>query len=180
MRFAAATVALFAGLAAALPGADTTVYQTEEVTITSCAPTVTDCPASQTGVGATGSSSVPVIPTNTPVASGPAGGASGSPSAPAVVPSAPATTAPAVSVIPVVYTTCSPVVLTSYSTVPVATPTGNSPVGGTGVPHAPSSSKPAGTASPSASSTPVFNGAGAVSGSLTFAGVAAAAAFFLA
>ena len=35
MRFAAVTIALFAGLAAALPnGAESTVYQTEEVTIT--------------------------------------------------------------------------------------------------------------------------------------------------
>ena len=37
-----------------------------------------------------------------------------------------------------------------------------------------------GTSPVSPSGTPAFNGAGAVSGSLTFAGVAAAAAFFLA
>ncbi|KGO76459.1 hypothetical protein PITC_088730 [Penicillium italicum] len=48
MRFTTATIALFAGLAIA---ADQTVYETDEVTITSCAPTVTDCPARKGGAG---------------------------------------------------------------------------------------------------------------------------------
>ncbi|KAJ9483113.1 hypothetical protein VN97_g10302, partial [Penicillium thymicola] len=67
MRFTTATIAFFAGLAIAAPGADQTVYETDEVTITSCAPTVTDCPGnSGAGVEPTGSttpSSVPAVAT---------------------------------------------------------------------------------------------------------------------
>lgn len=174
MRFAAVTVALFAGLAAALPnGAESTVYQTEEVTITSCAPTVTDCPARATQTGASA----------VPTASVPAGGVSpvGSSSwssAPAPVPTsvAPVPAGPSVTVVPIVHTTCAAV--TSWST--VAIPTASSPVGGSsGVPKVPSSVAPVSTAT-ATPSTPAFNGAGALSGSLGFAGAAAVAAFFLA
>lgn len=45
MRFTLVAATLMAVVAA-----DQTVYQTEEVTITSCAPTVTDCPAQSTVV----------------------------------------------------------------------------------------------------------------------------------
>ncbi|KAF3394397.1 hypothetical protein F1880_005217 [Penicillium rolfsii] len=181
MRFAAVTVALFAGLAAALPnGAESTVYQTEEVTITSCAPTVTNCPGR---ASETGAASVPVV---TP--SVPAGGVSGvSPvgsssvsSAPAPVATtsvAPAPAGPSVTVVPVVHTTCQ--VVTSWST--IAVPTGSSPVGGnSGSSHASSSVAAHTSATAVPTSTPAFNGAGAVSGSLGFAGAAAVAAFFLA
>jgi len=49
---------------------DSTVYQTEEVTITSCAPTVTDCPARSTVVSLTSypvptTTKAPVVPTST-------------------------------------------------------------------------------------------------------------------
>ncbi|KAK4114022.1 hypothetical protein N656DRAFT_565567 [Canariomyces notabilis] len=60
MRFAAAAVAL-AGTALAHKGSQSTVYSTEYYTITSCAPTVTDCPASSTVV----SSSVVPLTTST-------------------------------------------------------------------------------------------------------------------
>ncbi|OQD66618.1 hypothetical protein PENPOL_c004G06655 [Penicillium polonicum] len=228
MRFTTATIAFFAGLAIAAPGADQTVYETDEVTITSCAPTVTDCPGNQgAGVEPTGSttpSSVPAavttpageapetetasVSTETPAWSSetpawssvptwaPSVPAPSAPSAPSSAPSAPAPSAPAPSApapsapAPVVsssviaITTCVPTVI--YSTVPVSasTPAGsNVPHGPTGgVPHVPSSSKgvPTGTAGVSpATSSPVFNGAGALSGSLGFAGAAAVAAFFL-
>lgn len=47
MRFSAVSVALFAGAALALPEGyyDTTVYSTKDVTVTSCPPDYTDCPA---------------------------------------------------------------------------------------------------------------------------------------
>lgn len=208
MRFTTATIAFFAGLAIAAPGADQTVYETDEVTITSCAPTVTDCPGSSAGVEPTGvpamstpaapgvgettpapSAETPAwssVPTGAPSVSVPAGGSAPSVSAPAPAPPA-ETPSSSFSVVPV--TTCVPTVI--YSTVavpPASTPAGgnggNVPhVPGTGVPHVPTGSKgmPSGTASASPSaSSPAFNGAGALSGSLGFAGAAAAAAFFLA
>ncbi|KXG45245.1 uncharacterized protein PGRI_041580 [Penicillium griseofulvum] len=191
MRFTAVAVAFFAGLAIAAPGADQTVYETEEVTITSCAPTVTDCPGNGAGVEPTASTtptSVPVAVTSsassawTSVPTGVAPSSSSSSSAP-VAP--PAETAPGSSVIAI--TTCIPTVI--YSTVPVA-PT-SSPVSSSviphgptgGVPHVPSGTKgvPSGTASvPASTSSPAFNAGSALSGSIGFAGAAAAAAFFLA
>ncbi|KAE8155419.1 hypothetical protein BDV40DRAFT_132799 [Aspergillus tamarii] len=71
MRFSAATIALFAGLAAALPNGEVhTVYQTEDVTITSCAPTVTDCPGRQTSTpeGVEPVTTPAAVTTETPVA----------------------------------------------------------------------------------------------------------------
>ncbi|EAW08147.1 GPI anchored serine-rich protein [Aspergillus clavatus NRRL 1] len=69
MRFTAASIALLAGLAAALPnGAVETVYETEDVTITSCAPTVTNCPARATtpeGAAAVTTHSVPTVTAST-------------------------------------------------------------------------------------------------------------------
>ncbi|KAF7529548.1 hypothetical protein PCG10_007106 [Penicillium crustosum] len=221
MRFTTATIAFFAGLAIAAPGADKTVYETDEVTITSCAPTVTDCPGNKGGAGVepTGSTTpssapavattpageapetetVPVstetpawssetpawssVPTWAPSVPAPSAPSSApAPSAPA--PSAPSAPAPVVSSSVIAITTCVPTVI--YSTVPVSasTPAGSAiPHGPTGgVPHVPSSSKgvATGTAGVSpATSSPVFNGAGALSGSLGFAGAAAVAAFFL-
>ena len=60
MRFAVATVAL-AGAVLALEDAQSTVYSTEYYTITSCGPTVTNCPAASTVV----SSSVVPLTTST-------------------------------------------------------------------------------------------------------------------
>ncbi|GLI78069.1 hypothetical protein PoHVEF18_006368 [Penicillium ochrochloron] len=178
MRFAAVTVALFAGLAAALPnGAESTVYQTEEVTITSCAPTVTNCPGRATETGA---SSVPVVTPSVPAGGVSPVGSSSVSSAPVPVATtsvAPAPAGPSVTVVPVVHTTCQAV--TSWST--IAVPTASSPVGGSSVSsHVPSSVAPHSSATAKPSSTPAFNGAGALSGSLGFAGAAAVAAFFLA
>lgn len=134
MRFTAATVALFAGLAAALPnGADTTVYQTEEVTITSCGPEVTSCPGSSTGAAAT---SVPVVTTS------PAGGAVPAPSSSApVVSSAPVPAPPAVtpSVSVITHTSCVPT--TWVQTKTIQPPAPSTPSGG-GVPHVPTSQAP--------------------------------------
>ncbi|KAL1961298.1 hypothetical protein VTO42DRAFT_26 [Malbranchea cinnamomea] len=44
MRFSTASAALFAGAALAVPHYQETVYSTKQVTITSCAPDVPDCP----------------------------------------------------------------------------------------------------------------------------------------
>ncbi|KAJ5246519.1 hypothetical protein N7468_001502 [Penicillium chermesinum] len=185
MRFTAATVALFAGLAAAVPAAqDTTVYETEEVTITSCGPTVTNCPASSGAASTTPA----VVATTTP-----AGGASWSPApssqlylgsrSPAVTSSSAPAAPPAPasqSVTVIAHTTCIPTVV--YSTIPL--PSGTSPVTGGSPPwNLPPSLPPLFPGSASAApspSVPAFNGAGAVSGSLSFAGLAAAAAYFLA
>lgn len=206
MRFTAATVAFFAGLAVAAPGAaDHTVYETDEVTITSCAPTVTDCPGRSTAeptptdVGASETpawSETPAVSSSTPAwsetpvwsetpawSSVPTTSAGGwAPSSSVAVPAPPAVTSASWSVTAI--TTCVPTVV--YSTVPVGgpAPSGVSPSGypSGGVPHVPSGSQgvSSGTAAASPSSSPSYNGAGALSGSLGFAGAAAAAAFFLA
>lgn len=150
MRFTAASVALFAGLAAAVPqGEAETLYSTEDVTITSCGPTVTDCPSRQTstpqGVEAVTSSTPSAVPTssatpssspvapvevpsNTPSSSSPVAPVQPSSTAPVVPVQVPTSSA---SVIPV--TTCVPTV--TYSTVQVpatapARPSGASPRGG--------------------------------------------------
>ncbi|GIK02457.1 hypothetical protein Aspvir_006513 [Aspergillus viridinutans] len=178
MRFTAASIAFFAGLAAALPNGDVeTVYETKDVTITSCAPTVTNCPAHSTstpqGAGAVTAS----YPTSESAVPTPSAGSSSVPVIPAPYNTAPA--APSSSVIAV--TTCVPTV--TYITVPVATPSGHAGAHSS-VPVIPSA--PTGKPSPSAtpSSIPpggLATGAGnTVSGSFLFAGAAAAAAFFLA
>ncbi|KAJ5636477.1 uncharacterized protein N7484_009790 [Penicillium longicatenatum] len=206
MRFTIATVAFFAGLAAAMPnGADTTVYETDEVTITSCGPTVTNCPANS-GVP----TSAPAVVTSVPQGAG--AGSSPAPSSGAPAPSAPAASGPAPSAAPswttsvpavapvpsvpagnggagassmsysvVAHTTCVPTVI--YSTVPI--PMGTSPVtagSGGSAPHAPSATAllPPALPLPPPSATPAYSGAGAVSGSIGFAGLAAVAAFVLA
>ncbi|KAJ5764120.1 hypothetical protein N7533_002801 [Penicillium manginii] len=186
MRFSTATIALFASLAAAAVqnGADSTVYQTDEVTVISCAASVTDCPG-RTSTPAAGveptTTPAGVEPTTTPVGVEPTTGA---PSGPAGGnPPCLLRPCPQLSYSLTTFTSCIPTVITSQ--VPVSSaPGGGSPVGpgSGGVPHVPSSSAavPSGTSPVSPSGTPAFNGAGAVSGSLTFAGVAAAAAFFLA
>jgi hypothetical protein len=50
----AAVAAIFVGVAlAGKPGSESTVYSTDYITITSCAPTVTNCPAHSTSVSTT-------------------------------------------------------------------------------------------------------------------------------
>ncbi|KAH1431277.1 hypothetical protein KXV52_000975, partial [Aspergillus fumigatus] len=70
MRFTAASIAFFAGLAAALPGDIQTVYETQDVTITSCAPTVTNCPgrATSTPSGADAVTATSAAPTTSETA----------------------------------------------------------------------------------------------------------------
>lgn len=94
MRFTAATIALLAGMAAALPQAAETVYETKDVTITSCAPTVTNCPArshSATAVAAESSAtetavtSAPAVTTSAAESTSPAAGASAGTSAESAV-----------------------------------------------------------------------------------------------
>lgn len=156
MHFTAATVAVFAGLAAAMPGNVETVYRTEDVTITSCEPTVTDCPASSSvpaGAGAASSStptSIPAIPTSS---GGVIPGASSSsvPVNPSIsIGNTPSYPAPTSSVVPV--TTCIPTV--TYSTVH---PSPTAPTGGatSSVPVIPSAPivGPSGTPSPSGSAS---------------------------
>lgn len=50
MRFTAASLAIVAGTALAVPQAQETVYSTKAVTITSCGPDVPDCPGEDGGV----------------------------------------------------------------------------------------------------------------------------------
>ncbi|KAJ5740379.1 hypothetical protein N7493_000251 [Penicillium malachiteum] len=187
MRFTIAAVAFFAGLVAA----DTTIFETEQVTVTSCGPEVTNCPAAS-GVA----TSVPVVPTSVVVPNGVGAASSGAPSWTTAVPAAPATTGAAApaggntaaqSYTVIAHTTCVPTVV--YSTIPIAQTTspvgsGSNPgSGASGAPHVPSSSKaaPSGaSASSSPSATPVYSGAGAISGSMGFAGLFAAAAYILA
>ncbi|KAF7881213.1 uncharacterized protein EAF02_007104 [Botrytis sinoallii] len=102
MRFSAVAVSMFAGAAMAATSTD---YVTEEVTITSCAATVTNCPARSTQVSTTvylRTSSTEAAPSSVtpagqpsnsgPVASGPASSApvASSPASSAPVASAPA------------------------------------------------------------------------------------------
>lgn len=157
MRFSAATIALFAGLAVA--GDIQTVYSTEDVTITSCAPTVTDCPGNtaQTSAPAepTGTSpvesSVPVAPeapsSSSSVAVPPAQPTASSPVVPQQ-PQQPQQPSGSISVIPV--TTCIPTV--TYSTIsvtPTVAPTTSKPV----IPGNPTGVAPTGSASGTASAS---------------------------
>lgn len=179
MRFTAASVALFAGIAVALPNGDLeTVYSTEDVTITSCAPTVTDCPSRQTSTpqaveaitssvpavasSAPASSSSPVAPVEAPSSSpvapveAPSSSPAPAPSSPAAGPSSPVVPVQvptsSASVIPV--TTCIPTV--TYSTIQV-------PV----TPSGPAGQRPSGAAAKGTSSVPVIpapSGQGAAGG----------------
>ncbi|KAL2074764.1 hypothetical protein VTL71DRAFT_8543 [Oculimacula yallundae] len=107
MRFSVAAAAFLATAVSA----GNVVYLTEEVTITSCGPTVTNCPASSTVVSTktypavTTSASVPVVhPTGYANVSSPA------------VPTYPANTASTpVSVKVPVYSTSSPIGVASYA-----------------------------------------------------------------
>ncbi|KAF7949272.1 hypothetical protein EAE96_008439 [Botrytis aclada] len=170
MRFSVIAVSIFAGAAMAATSTD---YVTEEVTITSCAATVTDCPARSTQVSTTiysrtssteasGSSVTPAgQPSNSaPVASGPASSApassapvSSAPGASSPAPSAPASSAPG-TLVPVASApgSSAPVASAPASSAPVASAPGSSAP----VASAPASSKPAGFtptyATPAASS----------------------------
>ncbi|TGO28620.1 hypothetical protein BPAE_0025g00290 [Botrytis paeoniae] len=162
MRFSVVAVSIFAGAAMAATSTD---YVTEEVTITSCAATVTDCPARSTQVSTTiysRTSSTEAAPSSVtpagqpsnsgPVASGPASSApvasapaSSAPvsSAPVVsspAPSAPASSNPATSVL-------VPVASSAVSSAPVASsPAGSAPVASAPASSAPVASSPAGSA----------------------------------
>ena len=158
MRFTAATVAFGLSAVAVAQGDVNTIYSTEDVTITSCAPTVTDCPSRQTSTpqaveavtssvpavatpSAPASSSSPVAPVEAPSSSSPAP----APSSPAAGPSSPVVPVQvptsSASVIPV--TTCIPTV--TYSTVQV-------PV----TPSGPAGQRPSGAAAKGTSSVPVI------------------------
>ncbi|CAL5867409.1 uncharacterized protein PFLUO_LOCUS1628 [Penicillium psychrofluorescens] len=182
MRFTATAVALFAGLAAALPQDVETVTSTDEVTVISCAPTVTNCPGNS-GAGATSTPAWTSVPEGSYTSVPEESTTPAWTSVPAVTPVpivTPQPTAPA----PEVTTVWSTVSYCTYSVTPVVSTVTPSvapvPSNGGGVPHKPSP-KPSGVA-PSASATPppAYNAAGAVTGSISFAGLAAAAAFFLA
>lgn len=205
MRFTAATVALFAGLAAALPNGDVeTVYQTEDVTITSCGPTVTDCPGNQTptstpeGAGAVTPSNPPPVATTSSEASEvasstgvPSNSEAVPPVAPTSAPAPPSAPAPSLSTSWQKFTTCVPQVSSKPVVVTVSAPAPTKPAGNKpSVPVVPTgvASSSAAGAIPSGGVTPstsapgsLFTGAAnTVSGSFGLAGAAAAAAFFLA
>ncbi|PLN80819.1 hypothetical protein BDW42DRAFT_170212 [Aspergillus taichungensis] len=204
MRFTAATVALFAGLAAALPNGDVeTVYQTEDVTITSCGPTVTDCPGNQAptstpeGAGAVTPSNPPPVATTSTEASEvasstavPSSSEAVPPVAPTSAPAPPSAPAPSLSTSWQKFTTCVPQVSSKPVIVTVSAPAPTQPAGGkpsvpvvpTGGASSSAGAIPSGSATPSTSAPgSLFTGAAnTVSGSFGLAGAAAAAAFFLA
>jgi hypothetical protein len=137
MRFSIAAIALLAGFVAATPVE--TVYTTEDVTITSCAATVTNCPGrSSSAIVSSPAATTPAAVSS--VVSSPAV----SPVAPSVSSSpavAPYPTSPAASISVITLTTCVPTV--TYSTItltPTAAPTG-APTGAA----SPSGVKPSGT-----------------------------------
>lgn len=169
MRFTAVAAAVFAGLVAAQDVS--TVYSTEEVTITSCAPSVTNCPASS---GVAAQSTPAPAPIVTPSGVAPIYSAPPAPEVTTPAAVAPVYPAPEVTTIwsTVSYCTYSVTPVVSTVTPPPPPPPVPTPIG---VPHKPSS------VAPVASSTPtVYSGAGALSGSIGFAGAAAVAAFILA
>ncbi|KAB8078548.1 hypothetical protein BDV29DRAFT_152661 [Aspergillus leporis] len=130
MRFSASTIALFAGLAAALPNGEVhTVYQTEDVTITSCAASVTDCPGRQT------STPEGVEPVTTPVAVTSATETPVAQTTPAS--ETPVETSPAEETSPAGTSPVVPAIPTSSAGVPPQVPSGSG-----SVPPAPSSSSP--------------------------------------
>ncbi|TEY84115.1 hypothetical protein BOTCAL_0021g00380 [Botryotinia calthae] len=149
MRFSVIAVSMFAGAAMAATSTD---YVTEEVTITSCAATVTDCPARSTQVSTTiysrtssteaGASSVTPAgqPSNSaPASSAPASSAPvvSSPAPSATASSAPASSAPASSApassAPVA---SGPASSAPASSAPVFTPTYATPAASSAVPSA--------------------------------------------
>jgi len=116
------------------PWTTSTVYSTVEYTITSCAPTVTNCPVgSKTTSVITSTTVCPVeTPSTAPISSIQPGG----PITPTTAPTSPATTAPILSTVTI--STCVPTVITSVYTVTAApttkpystgSPTGGYPVG---------------------------------------------------
>jgi len=154
MRFAVAALALFAGFAFAAP--QETVYTTEDITITSCAPSVTNCPARSHHTHSTPVGVSPVTsptPTTTSI----------------VVPPYQSSPAPSISVITI--TTCVPTTsLSTITLVPSVPPTGTViPSGGL---------SPTGTTTTSV--PPAFTGAAsALTGSYILAAGAAAVAALL-
>ncbi|KAK8432967.1 hypothetical protein IWX49DRAFT_553989 [Phyllosticta citricarpa] len=194
-------VAALAAVALAAPNPDKTVYATDEVTITSCGPEVTNCPARShsatpipevsTGVPpqvttsavdggsappASGSPSFSVdVPSYTPVPS-----ASGTPSfsvdIPSYTPAPSASGTPSASVDVPAYTPASSGV---GGGVPVGTPYVGTPYGTPGVPVGTPTTPGAGTPGV-ATPTPMYTGAAnAVNAAGAVAGMGALAAFFL-
>jgi len=146
MRFSIAAVALFAS---AVLAQESTVYVTDLITITSCAPTVTNCPARSTVVSTT---SYPVISSSSAAPIYPNGTSSAAPTwptsvAPASLAAGVPTSSPLLSTIAI--TTCIPTVLYSTITVtPVATPVSAAVSVGTGAPSG-APALPTGPSSPS-------------------------------
>ncbi|KAH9883902.1 hypothetical protein F4778DRAFT_586502 [Xylariomycetidae sp. FL2044] len=177
MQFAA-TAVLFAG--AAMAGS--TVLLTDYITVTSCAPEITNCPASSTatyssiypGTTETSVAAVPSYPASNSTASYPAAVSSPSAATSMTAPY-PTSKAPETSLIPITYTTCVPTTSVSYSTVtvsptkPATTPAGTAPAG-TG---SPSSTYPTGSPIPTA-------GASTMAGSALLAAAAGVVAVLFA
>ncbi|QVM08662.1 hypothetical protein D8B26_003342 [Coccidioides posadasii str. Silveira] len=152
MRFTAASVALFAGAALALPGYEQTVYSTREVIVTDCGPEVTDCPGNNPVPTGTGIPQEPapteystryitVTDCGPEVTDCPAEstrtetlvptGSDDSPTVPTENPPYPTGGNPGPSTSIVTYTTCIPTTTTSVVTLqPPVVPTGGVPTGG--------------------------------------------------
>jgi len=180
MRFAAAAVVLAAAVYAN-EAADSTVYSTAYVTVTSCGPAVTECPAESTVVTSSIITVVPTVSVSAPVY--------GNGTAPVQVPGAPhptggLTTVPAAcptySVKTIVTDVTTVVPTTIYETVDVPCPTSAvvvPPVPSGGVPVPPSNGT---VPQPPKPSTPVVEGgASTMAGSVVLAAAAALAAFAL-
>ncbi|EHK99261.1 hypothetical protein GLAREA_08913 [Glarea lozoyensis ATCC 20868] len=171
MQFSFAAVAFMASAVMA----QSTVYSTKEVTITSCGPTVTNCPAASTVVSKT---TYPVVYTSAPVVSASPINYTNA-TTPVVVKPVPTTPAggnSGASVSVIAISSCVPTVI--YSTITVQ-PSVASPA------PAPSSTgyitPPKNVTSPAATATPTMyaNSAAGLQASAAFAAVAGLVAAFL-
>lgn len=164
MRFSIFAAAAF--LATAVYADEITVYSTDEITITSCAPTVTNCPARST---VTSTTSYPVITSSalysnssTSTTSKAAGVSSSPPSSSSVLLST------------ITISTCVPTVI--YSTITVTPSTKAAPSSTGTISYSHNVTAPAATASP----TQFTGSASSVQGSIVVAAFAGLAAFVFA
>lgn len=177
MRFSVFAATFLASATAVLAGQESTIYVTDEITITSCHSTVTNCPARSTVTSTTSypvvtSSSAPVYANTSAPVSTPA--STYVPPPVSFSTSAGVTTSP-VSLSTITISTCVPTVI--YSTVTVAGVTSKpvAPSGTGSISYSHNVTAPSATATPSS-----FTGsASSIQASFGIGAVAAIAAFFL-
>jgi len=163
MRFSIFAAAAF--LATAIYADEITVYSTDEITITSCAPTVTNCPARST---VTSTTSYPVVTSSAHYSNS----STSTTSKAAGVPSSSSSSSVLLSTITI--STCVPTVI--YSTITVTPSTKAAPSSTGTISYSHNVTAPAATASP----TQFTGSASSVQGSIVVAAFAGLAAFVFA